>query len=151
MEEFIVEIRENMKNGNKENAKHLLNRDCLALILSQESPEIIGIRKGRDIGDIVFSVSLDECGLSSFEAYAKYKDIVLNTWVGNFLGEFFIRENIDQFAKVLTDLDTEEYLPLVNSWNHKKFGVEFAEDDLSFYFHASLIQKILIEDLRENI
>jgi len=150
MEEFFVEMKENMKKENKE-LKHTLNRKCLSLILSSHPQEILDLRKGRDTGDLVFSISLEECGLSSFDLCEKYKPVILNSYIGNFLGEFLIRENIDRFARVLTDLDTTEYIPIVNSWSHKKFGIEFSGDLLSFYFHVSLIQKILMEDFRESI
>lgn len=151
MEEFVVEIKENMKKDKNKDAKYTLNRRCLSLVLSNDPPEIINLREGKDTGDLIFAISLKEFGMSEFDVYEKYKSVILNPYIGNFLGEFLIRENIDKFAKVLTDLDSAEYIPVVNSWNHKKFGIEFSGNLLNFYFHVSLIQKILMEDFRESI
>ena len=151
MEEFIIEMRENMKKKEKGHIKYTLNRECLSLLFSKKPPQIINLHKGKDKGDLVFSISLKECGISDFDVYNKFKPVILNSYIGNFLGEFLVRENLDMFANMLMNLETSEYMSVVNSWKHKKFGVEFSGGLLSFYFHASLIQQILTEDFREGI
>jgi hypothetical protein len=149
MEEFVMILEESMKDKPE---KFLANRKLLNIILSNNPPEIIEIKSGEDIGDLYFSVSLKDIGID-MDILMEHQKELFSTFLGNTLGEFFIRENIDMFAEILTSLEVDDYVSTVNSWTHKKFGVEIdaLENRIVFNFHVSLLQKILTEDLRERI
>ena len=149
MEEFIELMEKNIKSMSKK-SKFTKNRELLRIILSQEPPTISNISKGKDLGDLYFSVQLKDLGIS-FEVFSKYQEQLFSPYIGNQVGELIIRENIDEFAAVLTNLEAKEYIPIVYSWKHTKFGLEISGEKLVFYFHANLLQKILTEDLREKI
>jgi len=148
MEEFLELMEKNIKSMPK--TKFTKNREFLGHILSNDPPSISKVTKGKDLGDLQFSVQLKDLGIS-YEVFSKYQEEIFNPYIGNILGELIIRENIDEFAEILINLGASEYIPVVYSWKHTKFGLEIAGEKLTFYFHANLIHRILTEDLREKI
>jgi hypothetical protein len=149
MEEFIKLMEKNIESMAKK-TKFTKYRELLNIILSNKPPSIEKISKGKDLGDLYFSVPLKDLGVS-FEVFSRYEEELFSPYIGNTLGELLIRENIDEFAELLTNLGAEEYIPVVYSWKHTKFGLEIVDEKIVFYFHSNLIHKILTEDLREKI
>lgn len=148
MEEFIALMERSIKDMSK--TKSTKNRELLKIILANIPPTISKISKGKDLGDLYFSVSLKDLGIT-FDVFTEYQEEIFSPYIGNLLGELLIRENLDEFATILTSLEAKEYIPIVYSWKHTKFGLEISGDKIIFYFHANLLQKILTEDLREKI
>ena len=148
MEEFVELMEKNIESMTK--LKCTKNRELLRHIFSQDPPTISKIHKGKDLGDLYFSVQLKDIGIS-FDLFSQYQEEIFSPYIGNLLGELIIRENIDEFAAVLINLKVKEYIPVVYSWKHTKFGLEISGEKLIFYFHANLLQKILTEDLREKV
>jgi len=153
MEDFIEVMEKNIEDMTKlsnSSVKSIKNRELMQIILANEPPTIGKIHKGKDLGDLHFSVPLNELGIT-FDIFAKYEEELFSSYIGNFLGELFIRENINQFAEFITDLEAKEYMPVVWSWKHTKFGLEISGNCLIFRFNANLLPKILTGDFREKI
>jgi hypothetical protein len=136
LEEYSAESNQKVKNTK--------TRDLLDLVISfSPAVKILGINED---GDIIFKVPRCETGINN-DIYIKYKDEILSTYVRNILGELIVRENINLFSNFLIDLDPETYSELVNKWSHKNFGMEVKKDYITFKFHSSLLQSIIINDL----
>ena len=148
MEEFVELMEKSIKGMNK--TKFTKNRDLLQIIIAQDPPKISKINKGKDLGDLNFSVPLKDLGIS-FEVFSKYEEEIFSPYIGNLLGELIIRENLDEFAEIITTIAAGEYISTVCGCKHTKFGLEILGEKMIFYFHANLLQKILTEDLREKI
>jgi len=102
-------------------------------------------------GDIHFSISLKNSGLN-LDIYTKYKDAIFSDFFANFLGELLVRENINMFSKILTDkVGAKDYYRLVNTYEHRQFGMEINRNDLIFSFHISLLQSILTESFKKKL
>ena len=97
MEEFVIALENSMKDKPE---KFLANRDLLKIILLKSPPEIIEINKGEDVGDLWFSVSLNDIGIN-LTILTEYQKEIFSTFVGNFLGEFLIRENPSAYACII--------------------------------------------------
>ena len=149
MDNFVKEIKKSfardMKNNYKINSRF---RNLLNFIMLNPPPvEIIEIKND---GDIIFSILTADIGLS-FGNYIKYKTEILSSFFANFLGELLVRENIDQFTPILTNIKDEKYLSTVNGYTHTKFGIKIFQDKFIFTFHMSLLQSILTEDFKKHI
>ncbi len=148
MDEFVTAIKQNIENSsiptlNKKSSKYV---ELLRIILANNSEIKILDDKCSEEGDIGFDVPLHTIGLN-YDAVLKYKTEFSSQYMVNFLGELFVREHMDKFVKILTDLKGD-YHSMVNKYEYRKFGMRFFRDKLSFIFHASLIQMILTEDLK---
>ena len=149
MEEFITVMSGNL-DKDMIHKKSLTNREVLNTMLNLSSPVITKIHQGKEKGDLFFLIPVSNLGINPI-FFSKYQYELFSPFIINFMGEFLIRENISMFAKVLTELKSEDYISIVNSYRHKRFGMEIRDNNIIFYFHASLIQRILTEDIREKI
>ena len=149
MDEFITAIKNNIGTQSANTDKKSNRFRDLLSIISMSNPEIKIIEKCSDEGDITFEVAMKSLGIS-YENLIKYKYEIGSDFVANFLGELLIRENIEKFARIITDLK-DDYKARVTQFEHKKFGMKIFRDKFIFVFHISLIQSILMEDFRRKI
>jgi hypothetical protein len=146
MEEFIID-KKKVDYDKKKSGTSKLREICSKIILS---PCYISIIEScNDDGDIVFEIPMDSLGISR-ENIMLYKNEISSEFVANFIGEFLVRENIAKFAKIIFNLK-EDYIDRVNKFVHGRFGMKIYNDRFVFRFHASLIQRILLEDFRKKI
>jgi len=104
--------------------------------------------EGALIGKVTFSVSIANLNLSHVDLQ-QHKRQVFCTFFANFLGELLVREHIDKFLQLLTELKSDDYLEIVNSKKHRRFGLEFSSGCLILSFHMSFLQDILTDDLKK--
>jgi len=128
------------KNRTVGNMRNIIS----STILKSPTVELIGM---DEEGDIHFRIPREEFGIEN-ELFLKYKKELFSTPVTNCLGELLVRENVDMFSNFLVGIDSEKYISLVNKWSYKKFGMQFTKDFVYFEFHSSLLQNILMEDIK---
>lgn len=148
MEEFITEIQSSIKVTPEDKNKSSKFHEVFKKILSGTS-EVKIIEKCNDDGDIVFEVPMKSVGIT-YSDLAYYKEEISSEFFVNFMGELVVRENMDKFAGLVTELK-EGYLERVNKYIHRKFGMRICKDKFLLRFHASLIQSILTEDFRKTM
>lgn len=148
MEEFITEIQNGIKMIPEEIKKQNRYRGLFAKIISTNA-EVKIINKCDEDGDIVFEVPMKSVGIT-YSDLLYYKEEIASEFVANFIGEIAIRENMDKFAILVTDLK-DNYLERVNKFIHRKFGMKIYKDSFVLRFHASLIQSILLEDFKKTM
>lgn len=149
MEEFVAMVRDSIDKGKRNfnsNEKSLMVRDFLKVAMNSV-PEI-DIKPISPEGDVCFGLELKDIEVSQ-SIFIKYRSVIFSDFMANFLGEFFVRENLNRFAKILTDIDCNDYNSIVNNYEHKCFGMEINSGRLYFHFHVSLLQNILTEDLKK--
>jgi hypothetical protein len=155
MEDFVAMIKQ--QNGYKES----IGEDCksngfrkiLASIASASSDIKIIIHdiQHDDKGKITFTVNRRDLSIS-YDTLVKYKDQIFTSMMINFIGELLVREHINEFVKSLTDFDGDDYDIVVNSHDHRSFGIHTDSGEyFVFSFHASLIQNILAERFDRQI
>jgi hypothetical protein len=149
MEEFVTEIQSNI-NVELEPIKKKTNRfrELLSKIIIS-TPEITSIGSCDEEGDISFEVTMKSIGVT-YTTLLNYKNEMACDFTANFIGELLVRENIDKFAKVMLDLK-DNYFSRVNKYNHTKFGMKIYKDKFILRFHVSLIQKLMLEDVRKTM
>ena len=101
-------------------------------------------------GDIRFSVSMSDLDLT-YQEIKDYRTQLYSYLAVNFMGELLVRENIDEFALILTSIDKDKYAFIVNGFEHKKFGLRIIKGRFHFSFHISLVQSILNEDFKREL
>jgi hypothetical protein len=148
MEEFVTEIQNNISQFPIVEKKTSRIRDFLSYIISSK-PEIKIIKKCDEEGDVQFEVPMKSLGIS-YETLLKYKSEISTDFMANVIGEILIRENMDKFVKMLTDLK-DDYETVVNRYEHRKFGLKIFRDRFILSFHISLVRSILVEDFKKNI
>jgi len=148
MDEFITAIKNNIGTQCGPDKKSNRFREFLHII-STSNPEIRIIEKCSDEGDVTFEVSMKSLGIS-YDNLIKYKYEICSDFSANFLGELLVRENIEKFVKIITELK-DDYKSKVTKFEHKKFGMKIFRDKFIFVFHISLIQSILTEDFRRKM
>ena len=131
-------------------------RNFLTIVLTAK-PCPIRIHKYKPSGSIIdqngnvsFTLSLIDLGISR-TLYDKHKKELSSRFCVNFIGEFLVRENLDQFADLLTGVDINKQSEAINSRSHVTFGLELRANRLTFEFHSSLLQQILTEDFKIQI
>ena len=148
MDDFIIAMENTRKKMECSDKSNKLRKLILKLI-SCDPPPIKIIEEYNEEGDIKFEVAMKDLGLS-FEIYEEYKKEILFDFTASFIGELLVRENIKEFAKILTGLDARNYSKIVNGFEHNKFGVKVFKNKLIFSFHISLLQFILFEDFKKK-
>jgi hypothetical protein len=120
--------------------------NALFMSILNSSP-VVKILTLKPDGDFVFSVSIQDLGLTTEEL--EKEPITATVFFANFVGELLVRRNLEKFVVMLDHLDQKIYDQMVNHYQHKHFGLRrISEDDsIRFVFHSSLIQDILTEDL----
>jgi len=103
-----------------------------------------------DEGKIAFSVSA-ECFGFNYDYVKRHQNKIFSNFFANFLGDFLVRENIDRFAKLVTNMNFDKYNNAVNSREHKNFGLDFSNNSFILTFHVSLIQNILFDEIRHQM
>ena len=150
MEEFIDEIHNNIGTVNLDTEKKISRyKELYQYIISSPKAEIKIIEKCNDEGEVKFEVPIRALGLS-YENYDKYRPELVSRYAANVIGELLVRENIDKFVRILTELK-DDYMPIVNKWKHKDFGLFTVRDKFHFVFHISLIQNILTEEIKRIV
>lgn len=117
-------------------------------IVATSKPDLKIIECDED-GRIRFEVTTKSLGIS-YETIMKYRNELSSDYMANVLGELVIREHLNKFVKLLTNMK-EQYLTAVNKYEHKKFGLRAFSGKFIFTFHASLLQRILTEDFKKQV
>lgn len=145
-----------MPKLNKKITKDSRYRDFLSIFMNT-IPENIHIRNSdqtnsiiHENGNVYFTVLFKDMGLTN-ELYLKHKSEILSKFFVDFMGEFLVRENLDQFAKLLTGTDLGDQAEIMNKRSHVKFGLDIRPNEITFIFHASLLQQILTEDFKMQV
>jgi len=150
MDDFAVKIQENLEKDNVDKSSRFKKvREVVSNIIAS-SPTIKIIEKINEKGDVKFEVPMQEMAIS-FETMISYQSEIFSDYMANFLGEMLVRENIDEFAKIITGIDSDHYNELVNKYDHRVFGMQIVKNKVVFSFHISLIQRILTEDFRKGV
>lgn len=149
MDEFVTEIQNNIGIASEDNKKkHKKFRELFSKIIFS-STEINIVDKCDTEGDVIFEVPMRSIGVS-YDTLINYRNEISSDFAANFIGELLVRENIDRFAKIMTDLK-EDYTDRVNKYIHGRFGMKIYKDKFILRFHISLIQRILTEDFRKKM
>lgn len=101
-------------------------------------------------GDIVFSVSAKDLGLSQKFLYTYHHEIYSN-FVADIVGELIVRDNMELFIDALSKMNTTNYISAVSRDAHKHFGMKYEKGYFVFSFHVSLIQKIITESFKAKV
>lgn len=144
----ILNEPQKKKYATKKNKKEKKLRKVLNKIINSDC-KINIIEKCDSEGDIIFEVPMKSVGIT-YELLIDCKEEIASEFVGNFLGEFLVRENIEEFAGVITGLK-DSYIETVNKYMHGRFGIKIYRDKFILKFNVSLIQKILMEDFRKQL
>jgi hypothetical protein len=123
-------------------------RELYQLIVSSNS-EIKILETCSSEGDVRFEVPILSL-LQTYQNYEKYKKELSSCFSANFIGEFLVRENMDKFVDILTNLK-DEYMPVVNKYIHRSFGMFTIKDKFHFVLNINHIQNIMTEDLYKRI
>lgn len=97
-------------------------------------------------GDITYSVSFSDLGFD-YEQILFYKSQISCQFFVDFIGEYFVRENIEKFIFSIEGMD--DYYRIANKYRHRCFGIKIEDNCFKFIFHVSLLQNILTEDFRK--
>ena len=149
MDDFVNTIKNNIEKDISQTEKRATKIKVLLQRILSSNSELKIIQDCDANGSIRFEVYIASIGLS-FDDFSKYKKELESEFMTNFLGELFVREHIDKFMNLLTNLNSD-YLYKVNKSVHLKFGMSIYRDRFTFAFHSSLIQKILTEDFKHNL
>ncbi len=151
MDNFVAQLKNNINIENKTVSLSKVSRYREVLSFISTASSTIKILNGcSEDGDVKFEVSIKTLGMG-YDVFTKYKKDICSEFLANFIGELLIREHLDEFAKVITGLSSESYLTIVNRFEHRKFGMDIVGDKLVFVFHISLLQNILLEDLKRKM
>ena len=146
MDDFVTEV-ENIK---KESIPKSKMRSLLCQIFNSINPTIHITEKCSEDGDVKFTIPLEYVGISG-EDLAIYRNEIFSTFFSNFVGELLVRENINIFVDILTQVDIKDYHSVVNKYNHQRCGLSTSHGKFAFSFHISLVQSIVNEDLNIHI
>ena len=148
MDDYVKSIKEEVKTQENISNMPLTNyRELFSkFIVSNPSIKLEEVVRG----DVTFSVAIKDMGLSC-QDMQKLRTEIYSYLAVNFIGELLVRENINQFGKILTKINKEQYSDVVNGYEHKKFGLKIRRNRLYFCFHISLVQSILTEDFRREV
>ena len=150
MEDFVVELKNNIKDSSDFRKKNKSSRFHELLRLLSDSDSEFKLVEFKEDGDIVFEVSMKSLNIS-FETMRDYRQEICSSLMINTIGELVIREHLNEFAQLILNVAHEDYLTVVHGHNHTSFGMQLFRDKFIFTFHISLLQKILIEDVRKKI
>jgi hypothetical protein len=155
MEEFVTQIKDSIEyehqinESNRINSKDIKYRELFKHVLAA-SPEIeVDAIEINGEGDIKFEVPMKQMGIS-YEVFLKFKQEIMSSYGANFIGELIIRESLDMFVKVLTDLK-DSYFNTVNRFSHQGFGLKFVKNKMIFTVNASYIQAIMVENFKRKM
>lgn len=125
-------------------------REVLELLIKCP-PKNISIGDWDYVGDLVFSINMNDIGLD-YKDYVEYEEEFFSYFIVDILGELIIRENLNLFVDKLKKYDINDYMTTLKEHGaHKRFGVMTYKGKLIFQFHASLLKDILTEGLREKL
>lgn len=104
-------------------------------------------------GIVVFSIPLKVLGLTVNECRHVYNRELFSNFMMDFVGELFIRSNLEKFTEQVLAMDCKSYVNTVGSKSHEFFGASLNEKKNTFElsFFASLIQRIITEDFRLHV
>src|SRR5258708_3298761 len=88
-----------------------------------KSPHKIAIEHSEidEEGAIAFDVPLKQLGLSKLDL-TEFSSVIKTTFFANFVGELFIRENIEDFVKLWVNLNPGRYVSILSKDSHRHFG-----------------------------
>jgi hypothetical protein len=152
MDDFVITIKNNLDKSFRDRTNYINNnryRTLISIIINNPVSKII-IDDIDEGGDVRFYISMKDLGIN-FELFTQYKTEIFSDFMANFLGELIVRENLDEFSKMLTSIKIDDYHKIVNKYDHYQFGLEVKMDKFVFIFHVSLIQNILTESFKRKI
>ena len=99
-------------------------------------------------GDIQFQVPLQSLGLK--RTLLSRISLLRTKFFVDWVGEVLLRQNLALFADALERLPAPDYDRAIHGFTHRHFGMMIDENGVvQFQFHASLIQRILVEEWSE--
>ena len=101
--DFLTEIGKNV-DGNSMLLEGSCKLRALLKCMIETKPKIKIEEMDCKEGDIKFSVDRKDMGLDSFDFLLKHKKDIFSEFIANFVGELFVRENIEEFAKILMSI-----------------------------------------------
>ena len=124
------------------------NLQDIVLSITAANPKLT-IDSVQADGDVLFHISLKECGLNKDDCL---NPIMYTRFFVNFIGELLVRTNILEFSSILTGLDHALYKKMVNSCEHRDFGMVVNQklSIMTFQMHISLVQEILTEEFSKT-
>lgn len=152
MDDFVITIKNNLDKSLRDRTNYINNnryRTLISIIINNSVSKII-IDDIDEGGDVRFYTNMKDLGIN-YELFTQYKTEIFSDFMANFLGELIVRENLDEFSKILTSIKNDDYLKIVNKYDHYQFGLEVKMDKFVFTFHISLIQSILTESFKRKI
>ena len=112
-----------------------------------DSQPAIKIATLQDNGDISFKVRCKDLDIDA-ATRKEYDNEIYTHFFANFAGELFVRENLEEFAKILSNCEIDKYRNGVVGTSHENFGLTYDRGQFIFTFHINFIQKIMFENLR---
>lgn len=143
-----LKINDNIEQTKIESKKSRF-RDVFAKIVASRS-KISSISMDDDEGDITFYVPIKDSGLDQSDLI-KYRNEIFSNFVVDFMGELFIRENLEVFVKLMSNINNDNYHSVIGKCEHKCFGMRSERGCFIFSFHISFLQNILTEDFKHKV
>jgi hypothetical protein len=136
----------NVKTNTRSTVQKSVDYDAFIRVL-KSNPKA-SIEDIRPDGDVIFSVPLSKLGLNA--GILSDNMLTGTDFFCNFVGEFIVRKNVNEFAEVLFSVDPKSYEEIVCSEEHTGFGTIVSKNSIMrFSMHISLVQRILIEDFKK--
>ena len=118
-----------------------------AVLENQPGIKIESLQKS---GYIKFKVKCKDVNLDP-TSRKKYENEIYTYFFANFLGELLVRENLEQFAHILSNCDMETFKSGIIGTSHENFGVDIYRGSLIFTFHINLVQELMFENLKDAV
>lgn len=152
MENVMVRTEVKQDNMIKDTSK-LKFREILCLVLNSnpvvKSIRIVSMDDSFD-GIMSFDVPLESIGLDAQLLKKYHNEIFTNRFV-NIIAEIILRENINKFAEEMLKINVTSYSEALSMKKHENFGMKVKGGNLSFDFHVSFLQDIIMSDFRDQI
>lgn len=128
----------------------------LKIVQSDYSIESVTWRRdesGNLNGVVSFSVPLKTLGLNVCECKYTYNRELFSNFMMDFIGELYIRNNLEKFTEQVLSMTCQSYSETVSSKSHEFFGAVLNEKKSTFElsFFANLIQRIMTEDFKLHV
>lgn len=124
-------------------------RKIFSKIISSDKPALLTVNECKQDGELVFSIDIKDMGLT-IDDIKEFKGEIFTNFFADFIGEFLVRENINEFMAKIASISPSQINHLFNEALHTRFGMKVFANKFEFSFHVSLLQKILAEDFKKE-
>lgn len=140
----IISIEQDRMSSKEKNSQSRVpDQGLLAEIVSANPP--ITITEVTNDGRVSFTVSLVDLNLKKKDI--SQSSVGVTRFFANFFGEYIVRRNLDTFVDIMVKMGPKEYEKAVTAFEHGNFGMFISNEKVKFYFHISLVEDIMNEDL----